>query len=431
MSKVRCRGAGHGLLGQVPGRRQHAEARRQGHDQAHRRDLLPLPERARDQAQRQAAQAGQAQQARRASRSTCPRRSCGRPSRPGSTARSSRSGWARRWSSASRSLTGLRQVSVVNGRLALNNRAIDMRGTSIHEDLPGTGTALTEAGMNRIVADLKAVGRQRHAHPLLPQRAAPAEARPRRDPGLERGPGVAARPAPGPPAGPREGLPPGGGLGARRAQPSVGDHPLGGQRAGRTSPTSRPPRSLFLRRGSERARKLDPTLPISVAIKTGPRIGPQQIYSKYFDMIGLNEYFGWYGRAPDFATLPDYLNYMRSTFPRQALVVTEFGAEARPENATDPATKKGSYAFQSKFVKDHLDIHDQHAVPVRLAVLDPARVRDLPRLDRRRRRPRPAVRHHPPQQGPADLRRSDQAGVDHRARPLQVAPALPPVVSAA
>jgi beta-glucuronidase len=254
-------------------------------------------------------------------------------------------------------LTGLRQVSVVNGRLALNNRAIDMRGTSIHEDMPGTGAALTEAGMNRIVADLKAVGANvTRTHYSLNERLlqkldragilvwneAPIWQRDRLI-GRQADRAKAYKQVEG-------------SVIAARNHPSVITHSVANELV--HFPDESTTTSLFLRRGAERARKLDPTLPISVAIKTGPRIGPQQTYARHFDIIGLNEYFGWYGRAPDFATLRDYLNYMRTTFPRQALVVTEFGAEARPENATDPVTKKGSYAFQSKFVKEHLDVHD-------------------------------------------------------------------------
>lgn len=254
-------------------------------------------------------------------------------------------------------LTGLRQVSVVNGRLAINNRAVDMRGTSIHEDLPGSGTALTEAGMNRIVADLKAVGANvTRTHYSLNERLlqkldragilvwneAPVWQRDRLL-GRQADRAKAYRQLEGT-------------VIAGRSHPSVFTHSVGNELV--HFPDESTTTSLYLRRAAERARKLDPTLPIALAIKTGPRIGPQQTYSKYFDILGLNEYFGWYARAPDFATLRDYLNYMRSTFPRQALVVTEFGAEARPENANDPVTKKGSYAFQSKFTKDTLDVLD-------------------------------------------------------------------------
>ena len=53
---------------------------------------------------------------------------------------------------------GLRSVTVKRGLLYLNNRRIKLAGASIHEDMPGSGAALTPADMDRIVADLKEVG---------------------------------------------------------------------------------------------------------------------------------------------------------------------------------------------------------------------------------------------------------------------------------
>ena len=54
---------------------------------------------------------------------------------------------------------GLRSVQVKRGHLWLNNRRIQLRGASIHEDMPGSGAALTGADMDRIVADLRVSGR--------------------------------------------------------------------------------------------------------------------------------------------------------------------------------------------------------------------------------------------------------------------------------
>ena len=53
---------------------------------------------------------------------------------------------------------GLRSVEVRRGRLLLNNREIKLAGASIHEDMPGSGAALSGADMDRIVADLKELG---------------------------------------------------------------------------------------------------------------------------------------------------------------------------------------------------------------------------------------------------------------------------------
>jgi beta-glucuronidase len=252
--------------------------------------------------------------------------------------------------------TGLRQVSVRGGRLLLNNRPLQMRGTSIHEDMPGSGTALTEGGMNRIVYDLKAVGANvTRTHYSLNERLLRK---------LDRAGIMVWNQAPvwqrdrllGPRADRArayrqlEGT-----VKAARSHPSVITHSVANELA--HFPDTVFTTSLFLRTGAAKTRKLDPTLPVSVDIKTGPRIGHQLTYDS-FDIIGLNQYFGWYRRAPDFETLPDYLNYMRAVYPRQALVVTEFGAEARPELADAPPEKKGSYAFQTNYIRDSLDTLD-------------------------------------------------------------------------
>jgi beta-glucuronidase len=66
---------------------------------------------------------------------------------------------------------GLRTVGVRDGHLELNGRRLDLRGTSIQEDVPGRGPAMTDADVERIVADLKAVGANvTRAHYLLDPR---------------------------------------------------------------------------------------------------------------------------------------------------------------------------------------------------------------------------------------------------------------------
>ncbi len=46
----------------------------------------------------------------------------------------------------------------MRGELRLNNRPINIRGGSIHEDMPGHGAALTGSDMDTIVRELKEVG---------------------------------------------------------------------------------------------------------------------------------------------------------------------------------------------------------------------------------------------------------------------------------
>ena len=126
---------------------------------------------------------------------------------------------------------GLRTVDVSDGMLRLNDRVLDLRGASIQEDIPGRGPALTDADIDEHRRGAQGARRERHAR-ALPARPAPA--RPLRrggHPRLEPGAGLPPRRA-AQDAGPalararrRARHDP------RRAQPPVGHHALGRQRA--------------------------------------------------------------------------------------------------------------------------------------------------------------------------------------------------------
>jgi len=74
-------------------------------------------------------------------------------------------------------------------------------------------------------------------------------------------------------------------------------------------------------------------------------------------VLGANEYFGWYpgpgGHLFDRSRLSPYLDQLRKCYRRQALVVSEFGAEA---NRDGPPEEKGTYQFQRDFVNFHLGV---------------------------------------------------------------------------
>jgi beta-glucuronidase len=105
------------------------------------------------------------------------------------------------------------------------------------------------------------------------------------------------------------------------------------------------------------AHALDPTRPVGLAVAAYPSVGCQARYYAPLDVIGLNDYFGWYpGRAGDLKDrngLSGYLDAVRACYKRKGIVITEFGAEA---NHTGPAGERGSYAFQRDFVKFHLNV---------------------------------------------------------------------------
>ena len=105
-------------------------------------------------------------------------------------------------------------------------------------------------------------------------------------------------------------------------------------------------------------------------------------------MIGLNQYFGWYRWVADFSLLEPYIYELRDLYPRKAIVMTEWGAEGRPELADAPPDLKGGYPVpdDARAADDRRDRPLARAV--RRDLLDAARVRDLPRLAGRRGPPR-------------------------------------------
>jgi Glycosyl hydrolases family 2, TIM barrel domain/Glycosyl hydrolases family 2 len=253
---------------------------------------------------------------------------------------------------------GLRSVEVKGGRLYLNNRLINLMGASIHEDMPGSGAALTPADLDRIVSDLEELGANvTRSHYVLNDRLlsrldragimvwnqAPIWQRDRkanvlRIPSQRKRAYETVRRT----------------VIAARSHPSVITHSVANELWSR--PDNRPGVTRkYLENAQRDARDLDPTLPISVDINGRPHHPEQFTYHK-FDMLGINQYFGWYRWVENFDDLPLYLQEMRDLYPQLALVMTEFGAEARPELADAPIDRKGSYAFQSFHLARTLDV---------------------------------------------------------------------------
>jgi beta-galactosidase/beta-glucuronidase len=118
----------------------------------------------------------------------------------------------------------------------------------------------------------------------------------------------------------------------------------------------------YLREGSQAVRELDDTR--LVGIDRQSRVGEPATHRayRYLDVLGVNEYFGWYDsykadlvRPPTtVAELGPYLDEVHDANPNLPLVITEFGAEAtRP----GPVEQPGTYEYQRKFAVDHLRVH--------------------------------------------------------------------------
>ena len=114
--------------------------------------------------------------------------------------------------------------------------------------------------------------------------------------------------------------------------------------------------SRYVRSGIRLAHQLDPTRLVALSFAGYPTVGKQDLYTS-LDALGVNDYFGWYsgpqGSITDRNGLGPYLQRLHDDYPRQALFVTEFGAEA---NRAGPVTEKGTYAFQQDFLTYHLNV---------------------------------------------------------------------------
>ena len=255
---------------------------------------------------------------------------------------------------------GMRSVSVKQGLLHLNNRRIQLRGASLHEDMIGHGAALTGGDFDTIVRELKDLGANTtRSHYVLSEgllrrldragimvwNQAPVW---QRDHGAnllqfpsERKRAVAQVERT---------------VKAARNHPSVITHSVANELAFQAD--RKPGTRLFLRGAQKKAKELDPTVPISVDTKGRPGYGEQSAYAR-FELIGINQYFGWYSWVQDFDLLEPFLQEMRDHYPNRALVMTEFGAEGRPDLADEPSDFKGSYAFQANHVGRTLDVVDR------------------------------------------------------------------------
>ncbi|MGI8558244.1 MAG: glycoside hydrolase family 2 TIM barrel-domain containing protein [Solirubrobacteraceae bacterium] len=250
---------------------------------------------------------------------------------------------------------GMRQVSVQSGLLMLNGRQIDLRGASVEEDIQGHGAALTAADDARIVGDLQAL----HANVTRAQYPLGEDLLSRLDragilvwsqaPIYHRD--LLLRTA----AQRRLAL-----TSLRdtvlqtRAHASIATESVANELS--PTPDSVPGTRAYLHDAASLVRTLDPGTPVSVDLFTYPGFAVQRAYAQ-FDLLGINNYYGWYtGRrghsTASLSGLAPFLEQTHQRYPAQALVMSEFGAEA---NVNGPATVKQTYSFQSQYLQRTLE----------------------------------------------------------------------------
>jgi beta-glucuronidase len=251
--------------------------------------------------------------------------------------------------------SGIRSVKVVQGKLHLNGLPVNIRGVSLHEDDRRLGFAITNEIREQMARDAKELGATmlRSHYPLHPYFHELADRM-----GFlvwSEIPMYAIRTEYLKSALVRK-------IGANELRDNIlanGNHvsiatwSVGNELSSRPGPVQ----GDYLRRAARQARALDPTRPISYAVAGYPAAGCQPEYAP-LDILGINEYFGWYpgpnGQLDDRTILPEYLDSVRACYPSKAIMISEFGAEA---NRNGPVEEKGTFEHQQDFVNYHLGVY--------------------------------------------------------------------------
>ncbi|HEV7772161.1 MAG TPA: glycoside hydrolase family 2 TIM barrel-domain containing protein [Conexibacter sp.] len=251
---------------------------------------------------------------------------------------------------------GIRALAVKNGQLVLNgNTVVHFRGVALHEDTLTNGPVMDHATRQRIIALMKESHSTllRAHYPLDPDfqdladqagillwSEIPATYQlPEADLGRAQFRSVALDQLRA-------------NILANRNHPSVAAWSVGNEMASVAGGNQ----ASYLRAAAALAKQLDPTRPVALAFAGHPETPCQAAYGP-IELLGMNDYFGWYtgfgGNIADRDQLSSFLDDLRRCYPKKAIAVTEYGAEA---NRDGPLEEKGTYEFQDDFVRFHLGV---------------------------------------------------------------------------
>jgi beta-glucuronidase len=248
--------------------------------------------------------------------------------------------------------TGVRSVDVSGGRLRLNGRPVQLRGVGVHEDNEQKGFAVDNAWRRWLLDRAKELGASmlRTHYPMHPYIHEVADRE-----GLLIWSEI---PVYGQKSAVIDDITPNALATLQRNIETNGSHPsvLIWSIANELSSKPGPSQGAYIRQAKRTARRLDPTRPVGLAVAGYPGAGCQRRYGP-LDVVGINDYFGWYpgpqGSLFDRERLSTYLDSLRRCYPNDAVMVTEFGAEANRDGSVED---KGTYAFQQDFVNYHLGV---------------------------------------------------------------------------
>jgi beta-glucuronidase len=241
-----------------------------------------------------------------------------------------------------------------DGRLTLNGHLLSLRGVNVHEQSLAEGAALSPASLRHLVDEARAVGATmiRAHYPLGPIVEEAADRA-----GLllwSEIPVYQVKSAnlalPSVLANAQATLQTN--ITQNENHPSVAIWSIGNELE--TPPPATEAR--YIGKAARLAHRLDPTRPVGMAIASWPGVACQGAYGP-LDVIGFNDYFGWYdaggGTTDDRDSLSPYLDFLRACYPQKALFVTEFGFEG---NQHGPAEERGTYEYQANATAFHLGV---------------------------------------------------------------------------
>ena len=250
--------------------------------------------------------------------------------------------------------SGIRSITVKRGRLMLNGRALNLRGAEFREQDLQLGGALDPAHLQRLVAWVRALGATViRSDPLNPQIAEMAD----RD-GILLWSDIPVTQQfsnldPSQPTWPASAL-------SLLKQNILANenHPslLVWNIANELPSPSTSAEGSYIARAAALAHRLDPGSLASMAVGDWPGLPCDPAYAP-LDVIGLNEYFGWYdvggGATDDRDALSPFLDSVRACYPTKALFVSEFGFDA---NRDGPVEERGTYQLQADAAAFHLGV---------------------------------------------------------------------------
>jgi beta-glucuronidase len=251
--------------------------------------------------------------------------------------------------------SGIRSIKVSGGRLILNGQFLNARGLGLHEDSKADGFAIDNARRDQLLNDAKELGATviRTHYPLHPYTHELADklglliwseipvysvkTAVLKEPAVRR---LAVKELSR-------------NIEANENHPSVMLWSIGNELSSQPGPVQ----VSYIDAAVKFAKEADPTRPVGLAVAAYPSSLCQAAQYKSLDVLGLNDYFGWYpgpsGQIFDRTKLSGYLDAARACYPDKALMITEFGAEA---NRDGPVEEKGTWAFQQDWINFQLGV---------------------------------------------------------------------------